>query len=98
MITAILCLLVVVAVLVTVRTIPPAQIYRPPKGYIPYDQAVQLLCSGQVKTLGQAHSRMVVLDLKNGTTLYTVEPQIDMIWRECQNCGNACKGTTYWTE
>ena len=46
----------------------------------------------------QNHHREVSLDLKNGTLLHTVEPQIDMVFQDCRSCGPACQGATFATE
>lgn len=59
---------------------------------------VKLLYSGEVRTVGQTHGLLVIWDLKNGTTISTVEPRIDMIWRDYGKCGDPCKETTFWTE
>ncbi len=68
------------------------------KSDITYDQAVKLLHAGEVKTVGQTHGRLVVLDLKNGTTIKTYEQQIDMIWHDYNGCGDPCRDTVFWTE
>ena len=69
-----------------------------PKADISYEEAVNLLYSGQVMRSGQSHSLRVFLDLKNGTSLVAIEPVIDAIWRAWEQCGDPCKDTTFWTE
>ncbi len=66
--------------------------------YVSYDEAVKILYSGQVKFVMQAHSLSVWMTLKNGTMIKTVEPVIDMIWRDYDRCGDPCKDTIFGTE
>ncbi len=71
----------------------------PPDGAeISWDEAVRLLHDGQVTQVFQAHSLRVVLTLRNGAQVSTVEPSIDAIFFEVQQCGAPCAGIALATE
>ena len=93
LIVAVVSIALTIALLVAVELPLPV-----PKGYITYDRAVAILCSGQVKQVGQNHHRQVWLDLKNGTIVNTVEPRIDLVFQDCWSCGSACQGAEFVTE
>jgi hypothetical protein len=57
---------------------------------IPWDQAVELLRSGQVTMVVQLHSGDVSLTLDNGAVVHTVGPYLDAIFAEIQACGEPC--------
>jgi len=57
---------------------------------IPWDQAVELLHSGQVTMVVQLHSGDVQLTLDNGAVVHTVGPYLDAIFDEIQACGAPC--------
>ncbi|MEX2144407.1 MAG: hypothetical protein WD740_07415 [Anaerolineales bacterium] len=60
---------------------------------IPWDQAVELLRSGQVTMVVQLHSGDVSLTLDNGAVVHTVGPHLDAIFAEIQACGAPCADT-----
>jgi hypothetical protein len=57
---------------------------------VPWDQAVELLRSGQVTMVVQLHSGDVSLTLDNGAVVHTVGPHMDAIFAEIQACGSPC--------
>ncbi len=57
---------------------------------IPWDQAVELLRSGDVTMVAQLHSGDVSLTLDNGAVVHTVGPYLDAIFDEIQACGAPC--------
>ena len=57
---------------------------------VSWTQAMQIIMSGQVQQVIQTHSQEVRLVLKVGTTLETIEPQIDEVLREIEKCGELC--------
>lgn len=63
-----------------------------------WSRAIEILNSGQVKQVFQAHSLEVRLKLKDGTTFKTQEPSIDDIFDEVQKCGNPCRDIILATE
>ena len=65
---------------------------------ISWERAVDLLNSGQVTMVVQAHSLEVTLTLKSGVTVKTIEPTIDAIFAEIQKCGETCSGVVQATE
>jgi hypothetical protein len=65
---------------------------------ISWDRAVQLLNSGAVTQVIQAHSLEVTLTLTNGAQVTTIEPSIDEIFREIEKCGAKCAGIVQATE
>ena len=65
---------------------------------ISWERAVELLNSGHVTMVIQAHSLDVTLVLDNGATVHTVEPHIDAIFQEIQECGAPCANIAQATE
>lgn len=65
---------------------------------IAWDEAVSLLHSGQVTQVFQAHSLRVVLTLRNGAQVSTMEPSIDAIFFEVERCGAPCANIALATE
>jgi hypothetical protein len=60
--------------------------------------ALQILNTGKVEMVVQAHSLDVTLTMKDGTNIHTVEPQIDAIFDEIENCGRPCSQIALATE
>ena len=65
---------------------------------ISWDRAVELLNSGAVTQVFQAHSLEVTLTLTKGAQVTTTEPNIDEIFREIEKCGAKCAGIVQATE
>lgn len=65
---------------------------------IPWEQAISILNSGEVASVGQAHSLEVSLLLKDGTAVKTKEPGIDAIFHEVEKCGQKCENLSMVTE
>jgi len=57
----------------------------------PWNEAITILNSGQVKEVFQSHSLHVMLTLEDGTTISTKEPKIDDVFDEVRKCGNLCR-------
>jgi len=57
---------------------------------IPWDQAVELLRSGQVSGVAELHSGDVQLTLDNGAIVHTIGPYSGAIFDEVQACGAPC--------
>jgi hypothetical protein len=60
--------------------------------------AVQILNTGDVEMVAQAHSLDVTLTMKDGSSIHTVEPQIDAIFDEIDKCGRPCNQIALATE
>jgi hypothetical protein len=60
--------------------------------------AVRILNTGEVETVVQAHSLDVILTMKDGSNIHTVEPQIDAIFDEIEKCGRLCSQIALATE
>ena len=65
---------------------------------VSWEVAVRILRSGQVVTVMQGHNLIVSLTLKDGTSIMTIEPSIDLIGQEIFICGDPCKDIRYATE
>jgi len=65
---------------------------------MPWDQAIEILNSGQVESVMQLHNLQVTLILKNGCRIWTLEPQIDDIFEEVRKCGDLCSMISLGTE
>jgi hypothetical protein len=59
---------------------------------------VEILNTGEVEMVAQLHSLEVILTLKNGTEIRTVEPIIDAIFEEVEKCGQPCSQILLATE
>jgi signal peptidase I len=59
---------------------------------VTWERAVELINSCDVQAAAQAHSRDVMLTLKDGTRLYTVEPELDdvfpVVFEARERCGD----------
>ena len=67
-------------------------------GYVPWEEAVSILNSGQVEGVMEAHSLDVSLRLKNGSLIKTKEPSIGDIFDEIAKCGVPCESIVIATE
>lgn len=61
-------------------------------------QAVGMINNGEVVEVFQTHDLKITLTLKDGRTLHSIEPEIDMIFRIIENCGDPCKDIAVATE
>jgi len=60
--------------------------------------AKQKILDAEVAEVFQAHSREVVLVLKDGSTLHTIEPKRDEVFRVLEQCGEQCDDVLRATE
>ena len=58
-----------------------------PNSTISWEDAVKIIRAGQVKSVSQAHSLNVAIQMADGTTYRTVEPKIDDVWKLIQESG-----------
>jgi uncharacterized protein YcfL len=65
---------------------------------VSWEDAVEILNSGEVVTVVQLHSLQVTLELSNGSRITTTEPHIDDIFDEVEQCGSPCRGIVLVTE
>ncbi len=65
---------------------------------ISWQSAVDLVNGGFVDALFQTHDLSVELELKDGRSLMTVEPQIDAIMQIVDECGDVCGDIIVATE
>ena len=65
---------------------------------VDWETAVEILNTGEVEMVAQLHSLEVILTLKDGTEICTVEPTIDAIFQEVQKCGQLCSQIVLGTE
>ena len=59
---------------------------------------MEILGTGEVEMVAQFHSLEVILTLKDGTEIHTVEPSIDAIFQEVEKCGEPCSQILLATE
>ena len=71
---------------------------QPIEKTVTWEEAVNILNTGQVAYVMQAHNLDVILYLKNNTTLKTKEPHIDDIIFAVEKCGEPCKDLPIATE
>lgn len=65
---------------------------------VSWDKAKELILTGQVSGIEQAHNLTVTLHLKDGGSVDTTEPQIDEVSRVINACGKACQDISQATE
>ena len=65
---------------------------------VDWETAVEILNTGEVEMVAQLHSLEVILTLKDGTEIRTVEPTIDAIFQEVQKCSQLCSQIVLGTE
>jgi hypothetical protein len=65
---------------------------------VDWTTAVQILNTGDVEQVFQLHNLTVTLIMKDGQEVKTVEPVIDAIFDEVQNCGAPCSDIILATE
>jgi len=65
---------------------------------VDWETAVEILNTGEVEMVAQLHSLEVILTMKNGTEIHTVEPTIDAIFHEVEKCGQPCSQIMLATE
>ena len=57
---------------------------------ITWEDAQNLILEGRVSQVTQLHNLTVILDLKDGSTVKTIEPAIDDVFKVIQQCGDKC--------
>jgi PBP1b-binding outer membrane lipoprotein LpoB len=65
---------------------------------VDWETAIEILNSGDVEMVAQLHSLDVYLTLTDGTEIHTVEPSIDAIFQEVEQCGQPCREIVLATE
>ena len=65
---------------------------------VDWGTAVEILNTGDVEIVTQAHSMDVTLIMKDGSEIHTVEPTIDAIFAEIDRCGQPCSEIIMATE
>ena len=65
---------------------------------LPWREAIEPLRGGYVRQISQSHNLEVVLMLKNGRIIKTIEPSIDEIFRKIEKCGKICKNVGIATQ
>ena len=66
---------------------------------VEWEKALEILRSGQVEFVFQAHNREVHFSLKDETTtVVTKQPKLDLIYDEIEKCGENCKDIVIMTE
>jgi hypothetical protein len=65
---------------------------------IKWRDAQNLILEGSVSQVTQLHDLTVILDLKDGSTVKTIEPSIDEVFRVIDQCGEKCADILRATE
>ena len=65
---------------------------------VDWETAVEILNTGEVEMVTQLHSLEVILTMKNGAEIHTIEPIIDAIFQEVEKCGQPCSQMVLATE
>lgn len=65
---------------------------------VSWEEAQDLILSGQVVSVAQAHSLEVWMQLEDGTTVITTEPGIDDVFAVIEECGTPCSNIAIATE
>jgi hypothetical protein len=92
------------AAMPTPTTTPPVaegeSLYPGPQSgdEISWEAAVAMLNNGEVAQVVQTHNLQVTLDLKDGRSLVTREPNIDDVFKIIDGCGQPCANISVATE
>ncbi|MEJ2749725.1 MAG: DUF333 domain-containing protein [Anaerolineae bacterium] len=65
---------------------------------ISWERAADLIRNGLVDAVSQTHALEVTLNLKDGRSLTTIEPQIDDVFQVINECGEPCSNMIIATE
>ena len=65
---------------------------------VSWTEALEILNKGDVQLVSQSHNLEVLLVLKDGRTITTVEPSIDAIFKAITECGETCSNVILMTE
>lgn len=96
-----ICVLLALAGFAIVKNLNPSSEPHPSTSWpdeVDWPTAIEILNSGQVAEVFQSHNLEVVLTLKDGTQIRTMEPAIDEIFKEVELCGKACARLILSTE
>jgi putative hemolysin len=69
-----------------------------PSTEVSWDTAVDLISGGYVEMVAQLHDLTVELHLKDGRSLSTLEPAIDVVFAVVEACGDGCSDIVLATE
>jgi hypothetical protein len=65
---------------------------------ISWEEAQSLILEGQVTQVTQLHNLSVYLTLEDGSTVQTIEPNIDDVFDVIEQCGDPCANIAIATE
>jgi hypothetical protein len=65
---------------------------------ITWEDAQNLILEGSVSQVTQLHNLTVILDLKDGSTVKTIESSIDEVFKVIDQCGDKCADIIRATE
>lgn len=65
---------------------------------ITWEEAQNLILEGRVSQITQLHNLTVVLNLKDGSTVKTIEQAIDDVFKVIDQCGDKCSDIVRATE
>jgi FlaG/FlaF family flagellin (archaellin) len=88
-------------ILLIILTLSACTANNTPTAYpneVNWETAVRIIHSGQVEMLFELHSLDVTLTMKDGSQVHTVEPFIDAVFQEVEQCGKSCKDIILATE
>jgi hypothetical protein len=82
----------------TIGAYPEPSEEVPGREQIEWEEAKNLILNGEVTEVFQLHSLEVILTLEDGTTVVTIEPNIDDVFDVLEECGEVCADVTVATE
>ena len=65
---------------------------------INWAQAKEMIFSGEIVTIVQAHDRKVILQDKDGNQFIMIEPELDNVIETAKQCGAKCSNMDIMTE
>jgi hypothetical protein len=65
---------------------------------VSWEEAQAIILEGQVEQIFQFHDLTVIMTLKDGTQIETIEPAIDEVLRIIDRCGDKCADISFATE
>ena len=65
---------------------------------VPWNEAISILRSGEVRQVSQLHSLEIIIVMNNNDQITTTEPAIDEVIEELKLCGKICEDIVISTE
>lgn len=65
---------------------------------VPWVRAVSMILNGEVTQVTQLHSQQVIIALKDGRAVTSMQPEMDAVFKIIEQCGEKCGDIVVATE